>query len=128
MSNKVYQTELFNELSTIGKGQFASAVSNLIQNGNVKGVVQDQLLFLTDITTSPDIIITYWTNSNGRAVEVRGHGLHVQIEAIDTETNTCYMNNKGHICNPTLEYFDGLISVLEAGEVVCIVPIGGGYD
>lgn len=118
----MFETQLFNAMQRAGRGTFKSSFTNLIYKHRslIDITVESQLIYLLDVVTSKDFNIVH---NEDKSIRLTGPNIDYTISNLDNMKNTCTLRNYNHISYPRFEYFDGLLSVIEAGEVILIIPL-----
>lgn len=119
-----YQTSLFRAMSNAGRGEFKNSFTNLVsaRRGLIVGEVADQINYLADVVSSPDFSIRYYTENKRDCFELTGPHIHYIITNMDFCNGTCSIKDDYHETVGCMEYFDQLISVIENGEIILIIP------
>lgn len=117
----MFETQLLNAMSKVGKGSFASAFTNLIYKHRclLDQDLEQQITYVLDVTTSRDFEVEHDTG----VYHVKGPSIDYTISNLDFSNQTCTLRNSGRFSNPRFECYDGLLSVIDSGEVVLIIPL-----
>lgn len=125
----MFETHLFRAMEKAGRGSFASSFTNLLYKHRAlfDVNVETQMLYVLDITTSKDFKLTFCETGDNISISLTGPHTDFYITDLDFNSNTCSLRSDDRFSNPRFEYFDGLLSVIDAGEIVLIIPFQGGY-
>lgn len=124
----MFETHLFNAMQKAGRGSFSSSFTNLLYKHRAlfDVYVETQMLYVLDVTTSKEFKITYSEVDGKTSISLIGPHINYYITDLDFNSNICSLRSDDRFLNPRFEYFDGLLSVIDAGIVVLIIPFQGG--
>ena len=114
-----YETELFIAMQNVGKGNYADSFANLVLNHRdmITEAIQTEIDFLADAVALADITVT----DDDTKVVIECDAFHYIVTNMNIDAGTA------NVVNVTsgvaiVEYCDGLLSVIVAGEVLFIIP------
>ena len=119
IKEKEFETELFNLMKQCGKGLCSNSLVNVaVYNPKlITNAAREQLTYVLDITLSH----LYSYSAEYGKVTVKGPHIDLEVTGISADSDHCALRSGSHHSNPKIEFCDGLISLIEAGEVVSVL-------